>query len=368
MNSVVQDLTVAAMSFLFGAGIDRWWNRARPLVMLEGFSDILKNRDDLTCTNELSELLEKCWEAQELQPGAVSLADIQTIRLRMHICLEMYKKGLTLIDPFITSLDSATTDDQVRTALYTNITKRAIEMPLSLALKRTEVVCPPATSVNAGTQKLTVTEVNDEKGCFRILWKGSTSTFSSSLNEQPFLKPRVEPFVDAMRQLDAHRLSQVLRELKPLMERQVQNMERVRDIVDPLVDESGRWAAKVLVANYGGAPMMIWPKAKLIVRHTSSHARFNVDSYVAAEFPEDPKLRDIDGLHVLAPGDKIWMWVITKSIQKDIANGSILRAHYISKDSKGYVRLKISRRGTLFGLRTSSNSSVFGESSVKTPR
>lgn len=367
MNGVLQDLGVAALSFLFGSGLDRWWNRARPLVMLQGFTDILKNRDDITCTKELSELLEKCWELQELQPGTVTLADIQTIRLRTHIVFDLYKKGLTQIDQFISALEGATTDDHVRTALYTYIVKRSVEMPLSLALKRTEVVCPQAAGGNAGSQKLTITESGDEKGCFRILWKGSTSTFSSNLNEQPFLKPRVEPFVDAMRQLDAPRIAQVLRALKPLLERQVQHMEGVRAIIEPIMDDSGRWTAKVLVANYGGAPMMIWPNAKMIVKHTSCHAKFVVDSYVAAEFPDDPKLRDIDSVHVLAPGDKIWFWIITKNIQKDITNGKILRAHYISKDARGSVRVKISRRGAFLGLRTSSNSSVFVESNIQTP-
>jgi hypothetical protein len=187
------------------------------------------------------------------------------------------------------------------------------------------------------------------------------------LKGQAYLKPRLEPFIQALRHLDKPTILDVLRKLKPLLEKQTRIADKIHPLLESIMEDSGRWACRLLVANYGAAPMMVWPDAKMVIRHKSSHARIPVPSYTAFEADTSPKVRDIDGVHVLPPGEKIWIWAITRNIQKDIPDGKLLRTHYTQKDSMAYVQLTILRRGAFFGKSIKSNAIIFGEGDVEMP-
>lgn len=366
MNNAIISLMVAAVSFLFGAVLTRWWNRARPLVLLRGFTNIIKNRDNIDSSEEVEQLTAESWETPELTAEKVSLQQLQTTQVGTKIVLDWYGESAGKIDALVEALQEASSDEELRAVLHEHITDASFERPLALALKRAEIRLKKKDYADAQV-KLPIHESKDDKGCYQIVWKSSTSTFSSNLEDQAFLKPRLEPFVDAMRHFDVPVLVDVLTKLKPLLARQIEIHERLKEIVDPIMDESGRWAGRLLVANYGAAPMMIWPSARVVVRHKDSKAKFSVDSYVAVEFDESPKLRDIDGVHVLAPGEKAWIWCITRDIQKDIPNGKSIRTHYVEKDASTYMHLTISRRGAFFGKDIKSNEIVFEDSEVRVP-
>ncbi len=366
MKATVSNMLVAAVSFLFGAGLTRWWNRARPLVLLQGFTDILKNRDDIQCPEELAELTKRSWDVRVLRGGTSSLGDIQAVNLTSLLVRDLYQKGLEKLDSFISELDSAAEDDDIRLVLEEFICNKGIELALSIALKRGEIRVP-ASGKPPGQPKLSVHESDKDDGSYLILWKTATSTFSSNLKDQAYLKPRLEPFIDALRNLDKSRIIQALRDLHPLLKSQLEDLARIRELIEPILNESGRWAARLLVANYGAAPMMIWPEARLEVRHKKAGAKFAVGAYAAAEYEESPKVRDIDGVYSLAPGEKVWVWVITTDIQRDMEDGAVLRTHYVQGDATAAIALNISRRGALLGKKTKSDSAQFQAGDLKMP-
>jgi len=182
------------------------------------------------------------------------------------------------------------------------------------------------------------------------------------------LKPRpLGVVINALRHLHVPTIVAALKQLKPMLEQQIETADRLDELVDPIMNDSARWTARLLVANYGAAPMMLWPEARLVVKHRSSHARIQVPAYMAVEYDCTPKVRDIDGVYVLAPGEKAWAWMITEDIQKDLPDGKLLRAHYDEGDASTYVQLTISRRGAFFGKGVKSNGITFEKGDVDLP-
>lgn len=358
------DLLVALASFFFGAFVTRWWNRARPLVVLHGFSEIFSSQDMVDYPEEAYTLSKTSWTTGELPSGAVSLGQLNRAYESLMLVTSWYESGIDIAKSIIDQMKTAKDDDQTMGLLKTAMINRGISSALSIALQRDEIKLEydPA---SFKTPKLPIVEPDGPNGAFLIVWKDSTSTFAEGIDNRSFLKPRLKPMVEAMKYLNRPTIKSAFDQVVPLMKVNIEENRRFIDLVAPVVNARGRWTGRVLLANYGAAPMMLWPEGAILVRHKESHAKFEIPAYLAHE--TENGVQDVDGVFALAPGEKVWVWVISNDPQQDMKSGSVLRGHYSEGDAEAAVKLKITRRGNIFDRWTKSPFVVFNKSELKNP-
>jgi len=340
-----------------GAFVTRWWNRARPLVVLSGFGDIVRSTTQIQSPEDL---LKVTSESTSIPNPAPIVEPYQLLELREAATVGAlrYKTAVEKLPQLRQQLTEAPDDATAIDTIMQVLSHSGIAEGISVALKRSKFSLPDTTPSVDG-EKIPVTESDEDDGCYLIGWKSGTSTFSSRLLRQPFLKTRIGPFMNAVRYLNRPVLIQALDGVFPFLQHQLQVHAEIVNIVARMVDANSRWAARLLIANYGAAPMIIWPDAVLRVQG-KGRGTFAVDTYLAVEGSGDA-LVDLAGVHVLAPGEKLTVWAITRDIQQNLKEGHLLRAHYVARDAEAVVHLKVTRRGT-FGSKAASNSAVFYES------
>lgn len=340
----------------------RWWNRARPLTILQGFADILNNRSDADVPPDLTKLTRPSWNIETI-PSKATLGELRTARGDAGVAQRLYGIAAEKLPDLTQRFAAAATDDAAIEVLREMMSIRGISEAISICLKRQDITIAAPLSAPAGDIKLPVVESSDNSGCYIIVWKAGTSNFSSELTEQPFLKPRLEPFVESLRHVDKGALTKVFESVYPLLQREATAAAEIQRLASQIVDENGRWAGKVLLANYGAAPMIVWPDATLVVTSKASKP-FKIACYLAIESHDE--VTDLAGVHVIAPGEKAILWVVTKQVQREIPGGHLLRALYTANDAVARIDLKITRRGALWGNRVRSTSGMF-QSNVRLP-
>jgi hypothetical protein len=353
----------AVASFLFGAFLTRWWNRARPLVLLHGFTGIIAKKQKVDCPPELEALTDLSWHVPRFSKGQNSVGDISNAVDIASVVGRRYEAAQELLAKIIERLRSAATPAEITSALREAMANWSISDALDNALLLEDIVVAPIDMQNL-TAQISIYESEDDDGCFRIAWKGATTKFSGDLKGKPYKSVLLKPFLDSIRYLHKSSLLTTFSALPPLIEKQIKLHQKTLGLTKPIAEQNGRWAGKMLIANYGSAPMLIWPDARLHVKHKQSKARFVVNCYMAKEFDQSPKLRDIEGLVVLGPGEKVWCWAITREVQGGIKDGAVLRTHYLQKDAVSNIRLHITRRGSFWTDYIFSNKMPFQQSGV----
>ena len=360
---MIDDVTVqiisGALLFVLGASVTAWRQRARPLVILQGFSKVLTRREKVEIPAELQELTTATAHTDYLVGPEAEVGEVSDAWDASRLTVFKYEDGLKRLDEVVERFHSATHPDEVREAVKHMLTHRGVHEAFDAALKRAYLKVPEVPEDATAGDRLPVAPTNERGGSYALVWRGETSLFSSGLDLRPWLRPRIEPFVEMLSHLHAPSLMESVEAVRPFMEEQVDLHKRVAELSEPLTKPAGRWAAKVLVANYGGNAMVLWPEATLRVRHKSSKSRYEIDSYVAVEYEDAPQVRDLEGVLVLAPGERRVLWVITSAMQSEIPNGALLGTLYDQGDAMGRISLKVSRRGALFGPGISSTNTPF---------
>lgn len=367
--SVSINLIVAAVSLIIGSLINRWWTRARPLVLLKHFDVARRATEQVKWSNQDDELNLGSWLvplAKELPPqaseGHVYLDHIQKIKEASYIACMIFEDALSKIEPFVEDLKSATTDDEIRSSLFNLMTCGGINTAVEMSLWNQQVVCSYQPK-DPTSSRLAIDYIERKLGgTYEISWQSSTSPFCKHLAQNPEKHRRVEPFAHAMRELDKSELVRIFSTLPPLLRNQVEINRKILSRVDDILDKRTRWMAYTLVANYGESAMLIWPEAELRVRHRGKSGRgtFTVDAHLVIVEDDEANAR-LEGVHVLAPGEIANIWIVTNKVQQNIDGGDALRGHYKSGDSQGQISLKITRRGAAFGKVTKSNWNRFSE-------
>lgn len=355
----LESIGVSVASFILGALLTGWWNRARPLILLRGFNSILSHKDRTQCHPELVSHSKLSWHGNALGNDA-SLGELDHLRITATIACTLYSTGLQALPGAVEALQRAETPEEIRDSLRSLISHRGISEAMEMALLTSEITIAPKPPNSAPILEVAYTD--RDNGSYTVMWPSTTSQFASGLNARKHLRSRLEPFVSAMRRLHKPALWSAFSQLEPILRKQLETQQHIRDILTPLLESKHRWTGKLLLANYGAAPMMIWPEATILVRHTDSNARFRIEAYLAQEIPQDPRIVDVDGLLVLAPGEKMTLWAITKGTQEETRDGAVVQTHFSEGSGQACVRLKITRRGSLMRSRLKSNSAKFAAS------
>lgn len=348
MNRVLTEIIVVAFSFLFGALLNRWWNRARPLVVLQGFGDVIAGQQTIKCSDELEQLTDDSWHSDRFPPGEVALSNVQFVFWHAEWAQEGYEDAVEKLAKWQEEPDQAPDVETIRAVVKDFATNPVVLNAFELALMRNELQIR-SMEETAEQPLLPIVESEEDNGSFKILWKsGEVTTFSSNLNALTHLKPRLQPFVQGMKFLDKQVLLEALRGIAPLIDKQTRIHRKLLELTKPIVEENNRWASKILIVNYGAAPMIIWPSGTLVVRHKPTRAKIRVTCNLALESGEPPTVQSMEGVQVLAPGERVAVWAVTEQVQRDIADGDVLRAHYNKGNADAVVELEITRRGALW--------------------
>src|SRR5262245_33882108 len=117
MNDVELKLVLAVFSFLFGAILTRWWDRARPLVLLQGFANVTQADQPSECSQELEQLTRKSWNCDELRAGQVLLKELQSVDAAAGLYGDLYDDAIDRIPSWTSQLERATSDLDVQDVL-----------------------------------------------------------------------------------------------------------------------------------------------------------------------------------------------------------------------------------------------------------
>lgn len=357
MIDVLSSIAVAGFSFLFGALINRWWDRARPLIVLQGFSTTLELKF-VEPTAELQQLSDDSWFSDRFPPDQVPLNEIENLYITAWNWERPLEDAAEKIASWRERVDKSS---DIKDVFREIVTHEGMRFSLDSAL-RFEDFKVDESNTKSGSPLQYIEPSQDDDGSYMILWKKKVTTFGSSLNTHPFLKARFEPFINAMRYLDRQVLSDALKEIQPIVERQARILRGIQEITKPILDDHNLWAARFYIENYGASPMIISNKAKFIVKSgvIKKHG-IPVDCKLHAEHSNPTILEDIKGSHVLRPGEKNIFWAITTQLQMDIKEKDTLQMHFRKKDAIAYLDIKTENRGLLLAANISSNDKGFIE-------
>jgi len=361
MNELSSGFVVAFISFVFGALITRWWDRARPIITIQGFTTTSKVVEEAEVSNELSGLTENSFFIQRLRAGNTTMNNIVNAHRIAQVFIARSRNAPTELHESIEILSRSTDETTTLMGLKRAIVSRAISDVLETALLCSRIKLPdPRNYAQKPPLKITLSEKDD--GCYLILWEAATSTFGSDFKNNPWKKDLIHPIIPFLQQLDRDSILEIFRKLEPILKDQIELHNRLIQTCKPVVEQSVRWAGKVIVSNYGAAPMILWPDARLLFIHDSSGSKIPAEGYVAIHDAEG-KTHDLVGLRAIAPGEILQLLVLTKQTRHEMREkGELIFAHYVNKDADACITLKITRRGTLPFWATKTSRARFYES------
>ena len=246
------NLLAPLIGFFLGVVLTRWWDRARPLVLLKGVANVTALQTHIKCPPEIAELTRKSWHYAELRDEEITLGAIKEYYVNASISSQLDEDALPAIDRILTMLSAEMTREDAIKAYHDTLEHRGLSAGIDIALKRNEIV------VNKPTGWLFPVIIQSEKvadndGCFRITFNVDYVDFSSNLTKQKSLISRIHNFHEGIKHADPTVLRQVLTQLRPKLSDQARYTRQLVEALDPIRNENGRWAVKLIVANYGSA-------------------------------------------------------------------------------------------------------------------
>jgi len=77
MTALLVNVFVAVGALIVGNLVTRWWDRARPLIVLRNFSIATKNKDRTNCDHELHILTKQSFAMSTITEGEVYYGEIE---------------------------------------------------------------------------------------------------------------------------------------------------------------------------------------------------------------------------------------------------------------------------------------------------
>jgi hypothetical protein len=353
MHDFLLHVLLSVVSFLIGASLTRVWDRARPFLVLQGFSELL-SEEAVDCPRDLVQLTDESWVTPALEEGKNPLNHIRQCYDLARTVATTYENSLAKLPLLIERLQVAQKPSDVLSTLREVMMDDGLRDALDNSLRLQEIELGVVPRFD-GPEILQIAET---ASAYRITWQKNFSLFSSRLDEFPELKFRLSPFVEAMRHLHQPTILSALHGIRSGMDRQIKIHLKLQALAQKIVDEYGGWSADLLVVNYGATPMIVWKEAELVVTHKKTKYRIVCRPQVL----EDQSWRFLEGPRALSPGQELRLRLCT-AVQSKIEDGRLLRTHNTAVEDKdkaqGQIWLKVTRRGA-FGSRVASDTSDFG--------
>ena len=356
-------LVAALVAGVVGILLGNWWNRGRPLVVLQAFTEVLKIRQLVPVPENIRSVMSKCWHS-DLRGSKCELGDMKDCMAAAQNNLFLHKSALDQIDGWIQDLDGAEDNEKIRRVVQSIITHSGAEGGLVISLLRNELTLeePDVPTFEGPVQSIELSEENE--GCYVAVWRTSVTKFALGLKKRPKQAlERLSPLIAALRYLHRPTLLSALNQLKPLLQEQINVDDVVIKEISPVVNGNSRFSANLMLANYGGNSMMLWPEASILVREKSLKKPKIIEGYVVITNSEG-KMGDLEGVYPIAPGERVRVLVVAEKIQEDLEDGRVLRTYFEDGAADANVKVRITHRSMMGRASRKSNRIVFQERST----
>jgi len=221
----------------------------------------------------------------------------------------------------------------------------------------------------AGQPRLLAVPSDEKDGSITIVFDDALGHLGAGLSKAKWKAEKIVPLVKAIQFLDKKLLLEVLGKIPPIALKQRDIQQQILKITTPIREEHTLWIAHCVLVNYGNSPVILWPTAKLLLREKATRREIPPPlSCVLAQEKEGDATdaSDLLGPIVLAPGNRVNLWVATKQTKSQMGNGNAVAAHFKDKTASCRVRFLMTQRGVPFKTSFRSTSLLFaGEATGK---
>lgn len=349
MNSVGTVLLSVAAALLGGL-VMRWWDRARALVLLQGFVNVVAD-GAISSPEQLRQLTQKAWAVDAL-PQETTADELHRLLKNVRHRREKWMETTPEVGRLRTTLAASRDDDALFDAMVEMSRSWDMEQAFLQAVMEERIV--PRRDAYHGAPKL---EVDYDHGSFYVKCERGMTRLGRDIDPTSVLKADLDWWFNAVRFLDRDAVLEAFDALPPLLAEQAKIDAAIAEVTLPLLKVHSRWMIKIHVTNYGAKDMVVWPDATLVVRGARTIAEPCV-----LEGLEKPDLRDLEsiiGLHILPAGSNATIWAGTTRWQGDMRDGALLRTAFEGGKAMAHVRLRITKRRSFRGLATRSEETPF---------
>ena len=345
---------------LVGNLLTRFWDKARPLVVVKGFNTVRKKNQRITISDEISTLTKQSWFMDALSEGETSLGEAFVSNLASYSFLNSTDGIDTWIRESRAAFEKAEDPHEFRSAFKQLIRWTSISALIELGIVREHIAVQekeyggnPAIAVSRGQERE-----------FIFVFDNSISRFGSRLGVECWREPLLFPFVKAIQYGDKDIILKVLDQLPQLAHEQIEIHRRLNTLLDPIVEENSRWVAYLSVLNYGNSPMIIWPESKITLSSKNGGGKFGIDGYLVKITKNgDDKIdqEELKGPYIIPSNAHEEFWLISKDTESEMKYGGVVRAHYTSEDCNSHVSISVKSRAIPWKRKSRSSTVIFKE-------
>lgn len=370
------EILIPLFAFLSGNLFNRWWNRGMPLLVLQGFSTFVDETTTVKYTHELKKTVDNSWIYLSTRVGeGIAVAELHSTYVDAKYNESLYEKSAEKADEWIQSLEEIIScldssseislaqthektkniireiydDDGMRSALDLSLTFGELHVEFE-DLPKTLDDLPNNLSVSDDVKFVSESNPSLPLAFFQILWSRDVSYIGKGYTQFTPLRNRFLSLAIALKSLDPNKLRKIIKDLQPILEKEVRLLKHIHEYIDPILDENKRWSAKIRLENYGSSPIIIEEKAYLLIGNRKENPAF--PPIQCELIPEDGEGK-IKGKYILGTGKKVVFWVATKKAGSNESgeNENFTRTKLIGYfnnkkiNESAFVRLTVKRIG-----------------------
>jgi hypothetical protein len=360
MDELYSKVGIAVMALVAGNLVTRWWDRARPLVVLTDFWIAMKLSDKVVCTREIHAATTESMAVKPVYEGEPEYRDLESAyrmavrELKLHE--EIDSRILTAKKALTAASDNDGMIEGVSLMLRWTGMRELIEILYLRNLIRTK---PP--SAYTTSPCVAVLPSNENSGCYTVILGERFVNIGGNFEENKWAQQSITPLVEAIKHLDQQYLISVLDELPTHAAQQRETHRRIKDLIQPIRDDNTIWIAKCTVVNYGSSPLVLWPKAQLDVRENGKRDRIPVPCHVAKGTDDKEDAEDLKGPLVIESGKATNLWVVTSEKKAKLQNGNVINGLFKDRTATGQVSILLTQRGIAFKYRCKSTPLQFAD-------
>lgn len=350
-------LTLAAL--VIGNLVTRWWDRSRPLGVLQRFSTATKGSHRANCSQELHDLTKASWAMHSVDVGDVKYREIELAHRAAEADLELTDEIDKWVADTRKALTEATEEPDIQNAVKMIFRWTGLRQYVEMMFYRSIV---QTTRTYTGQPRLIAVPSDDKDGSITIVFDDSLGQLGHGLTKSKWKAEKIVPLVKAIQYLDKDLLLDVLSKIPAIALKQRDVQQQILKITTPIREDHTLWIAHCVLVNYGNSPVILWPTAKLLLREKRFQRPIPLPCLLAQEKADDATdASDLIGPIVLGPGSRVNLWAATKDTKSQMRNGNAVSAHFKDKTAKARVRFLMTQRGVPFKTSFRSTWLLFAE-------
>ncbi len=326
----MKELFIALASACLGFLFSMYKNRVRPWITLANFIQSTRNKDMIDNIKDLSTATKKTYFGSELPMGNCPLEKIKEHYNSSKNVITGLEAGINKVRAGIERLKEAKEDNDVFEAMSMILEPIVISETLKVAILKQDIKLPDYDSsieikINYEYAK------EQHEGCFIFPTKTGYQYFGSLLNNQPFAKDKIAKFIGIIARLEKDKLTNISESLLGVSQDQLETSKKIRELSEPIVNENSRWLCGLFITNFGSSPFLLFSEEAVLVVQGGKVGPFRIKCRLVTKDANNWK-ENAEETIALLPGSSQSLGIVTKEVQKNISQGSVIRGAYQQGD------------------------------------